>query len=119
LHAGERARCFILPVGIGFIGNRNEKTSVDDIGGKLDLIGRNQIAFPKLKGPTLDGCLIGNRAENEAPVWFQIVILEKLAATLKGQIGSVHEVFVKGIALRVDVVDFVSVLAVDDKQDVR
>jgi hypothetical protein len=62
--------------------------------------------------------LIGDSAENEAPIWFQVIVLEKLAASLKRQVSPVHEIFVKGIALSIDIVNSVAIFAINNKQHV-
>ena len=84
----------------------------------MDLIGGNQIAFPEFEGPALDRSLIGERAEDEAAVWLQIVVLKKLAPAFERKISAVDEVFVKAVALLVDVVDLVVVFAIDNKHHV-
>ena len=80
---------------------------------------RMQVALPELERPALDGRLIGERAEDEAAVRLEVVVLEELVAAFEREVGAVDEVFVEAVALRVDVVDFVPVLAVDDEHDVR
>ena len=50
---------------------------------------------------------------------FEIVVYEKLAAAFEREIGAVNEVFVKAVALLVDVVDLVVVFAIDHKHHVR
>jgi hypothetical protein len=63
--------------------------------------------------------LIGNGAENEAPVRFQIIVLEKFLAAFKRQIGAVDEVLVKLVELGIDVIDPVLALSINHEQQVR
>ena len=76
-------RGFVLAQRVWFEGNRREESFVDDVVGELDLVGGDQVAFPELEGPAVERCLISDRAENEAPVWFEVVVFEKLAATFE------------------------------------
>ena len=62
--------------------------------------------------------LISNGAEDEASIGFEIVVLEKLSAALEREIGAVDEVFVKAVALLVDVIDLVAVFAINHEQHV-
>jgi len=59
--------------------------------------------------------LIGERAEYEAPVWLDVIVLEKLTSAFEGEISTVDEVFVEAVTLLVDVVDLVAVFAIDDE----
>jgi hypothetical protein len=62
--------------------------------------------------------LVGDSAEDEPAVWLQVVVLKKLSSTLERQVSAVHEIFVKAVTLCVDVIDLVSILPVDNKQNV-
>src|ERR1043165_2455694 len=53
---------------------------------ELYLIGRDEIALPKLEGPAFDRNLISERAENEATIGFEIVVFEKLLAAFEREI---------------------------------
>jgi hypothetical protein len=90
---------------------------VDDLGSQLDLVGGDEIALPEFEGPAVDGRAVRDRAQDEAPVRLQEVVREELLPALQGQIGAVDEVPVEPVPLRVDVVDAVPILAIDDKEE--
>src|SRR6185437_14350143 len=96
-----------------------EKRRLNHVRGKLYLIRGNQIAFPEFKRPALQRRLIGDRPEDEAAIWLEIVVLKKLTTAFQREISSIYEVFVESIALRVDVVDLVLVLTIDNEEHVR
>src|SRR5437763_181187 len=104
---------------MGLVPDRCQETLVDDVVRELDLIGGNQITFPELEGPFSHRRLESNRAQDEAPIRLQIIVLKEILAALERKIRAVHEVFVKLVELGVDVVDAVFVLAIDDEQRVR
>ncbi len=119
LYACQRDRCFVLAQRVGFKCDRHKERFINHFVGQLDQIRGYQIAFPEFERPTAYRSLISECAENEAPVRFQIIVDEKLAAAFERQVIAVNEIFVKAVALFVDVVDFVVVLAIDHNHHVR
>ena len=83
------------------------------------MIGGNQITFPKFKRPTSDRRLISDSPENESPVGFQIIILEKHLTALERQISAVHKILVKLVEFGVDVINAILVLSIDHEQNMR
>src|SRR2546423_6970860 len=77
------------------------------------------VAFPKLEGEAVERRLVSDGAEQEAALGFQIVVLVKRPPALKREIRGVDEIFVKGEAFRVDVVNAVMVAPIDDEHQVR
>ena len=77
------------------------------------------IALPELKGPTLNRSLIGERSQNEATILVNVVFLKKVLTTIKREICAVDEIFMEGVALGVDVIDFITVLAINDEENMR
>ena len=108
-----------MPQRVWFENDRNKESLIDNIRGQFDLIGGDQIAFPEFERPAAYRSLIANRAHDETTVRLQIVILKKHLTTFQREISAVHEVFVKGVALRVDVIDAIAVLSVNNEQHVR
>ena len=91
---------------------------VDDFVSELDLIRRNQIAFPKLESPTFYWSLIRKRAEDEAAVRLEVIVIKKLLAPFKRKVCAIDEVLVKLVALLVHVIDLIPVFAIDHKHQV-
>jgi hypothetical protein len=63
--------------------------------------------------------LIREGAEDEAPVRLEVVVVKKLLATFEREVCTVDEVFMKFVALLVDVIDLISVFSIDHKEYVR
>jgi hypothetical protein len=79
----KRGGHFFLSQRVWLVSHRLEKSLADDVVCQLDLLGGNQVTFPVFKSPTLKRRLIGERAEDEAAVGFQIIVLEKFLTALK------------------------------------
>ena len=93
-----RCNGFLMP-GIGLKVQRSEKRGAELLIGFLQQGSRNLIAFPKFKRELVRLGLIGNCAEQKAPITFQIVVLEEFPPAFEREIIRVDEIFVKGISL--------------------
>ena len=63
--------------------------------------------------------MVSNRAHDEATVGVEVVILCELFTSVQRKIRSIDEILMKTITLRIDIVDLVILLAIDDEEDVR
>ncbi len=116
--AGDLRGFCLLPVRVRLEGDGLEEGSVEGVGRELYQLRPGGVALPELERPALDRGLIGERAEDEAAVRLRVILLE-LRAAFEREIRAVDEILVEAVALRVDVVDAVPFLAVDDEHDVR
>ena len=83
------------------------------------MIGRNQIAFPEFERPTPHRRLVSDGSHNEPAIGFEIIVLKEFLPALQREIGAVDEILVKLVAVRVDVVNTILVLAIYYEQNVR
>src|SRR5437660_10673694 len=96
-------RGFVLSQRVWLESNRREERFINDVRSQLDLIAWNQIAFPEFKGPVPNRRLVGDRAHDKTAIRLEVIVLEKFLATLERKISAIDEVFVKLVALGVDI----------------
>ena len=114
-----RRRVLVLLRRVGLEGYRIEESFLQYVRRQLYLVCRYLVALPELEGVAPDGRLPRERAEDEAAVRVDVVVAPELLAAFEREVRAVDEVLVEAVALRVDVIDFVAVLSVNDEEDVR